>query len=67
MGDQQGFQEQRGRGINHDDIAGKIFVGGLSWQTTESSLRYYFEKYGELTDAAILTDKRTGQPRYKCL
>jgi RNA recognition motif-containing protein len=48
---------------NHDDIEGKIFVGGLSWQTTESSLRFYFEKYGELTDAAIMTDKRTGQPR----
>lgn len=60
---QQGYQDQRGRPINHDDIVGKIFVGGLSWQTTETSLRYYFEKFGELTDAAIMTDKRTGQPR----
>jgi RNA-binding protein Musashi len=26
--------------------AGKIFVGGLSWQTTEESLRWHFEQYG---------------------
>ena len=44
-------------------IIGKIFVGGLSWQTTEASLRIYFERFGELSDAAIMIDKRTGQPR----
>ena len=47
----------------HDDVDGKIFIGGLSWQTTEASLRYYFEKYGELTDVALMIDKRSGQPR----
>ena len=26
----------------------KVFVGGLSWDTTEDSLRACFEKYGEL-------------------
>jgi RNA-binding protein Musashi len=26
-------------------------------------LRYYFEKFGELTDVALMTDKRTMQPR----
>eukprot|EP00607_Mallomonas_marina_P006805 CAMPEP_0182426140 /NCGR_PEP_ID=MMETSP1167-20130531/12623_1 /TAXON_ID=2988 /ORGANISM="Mallomonas Sp, Strain CCMP3275" /LENGTH=413 /DNA_ID=CAMNT_0024607361 /DNA_START=118 /DNA_END=1359 /DNA_ORIENTATION=- len=46
-----------------DHAGGKVFVGGLSWQTTEEGLRYYFEKFGELTDAALMTDKRTGQPR----
>jgi RNA-binding protein Musashi len=46
-----------------DNIDGKIFVGGLSWQTTEEGLKYYFEKFGELTDVAIMSDKRTGQPR----
>jgi RNA recognition motif-containing protein len=48
----------------HDDVDGKIFIGGLSWQTTEASLRFYFEKYGELTDVALMVDKRSGQPRY---
>lgn len=50
--------------IPHDDVEGKIFVGGLSWQTTEESMRFHFEKFGELSDIAIMIDKRTGQPRY---
>ena len=48
---------------NHDEVEGKIFVGGLSWQTTEESMRFHFEKFGELSDIAIMIDKRTGQPR----
>ena len=39
-------------------------LGGLSWQTTEATLRSHFEKYGELDDVALMVDKRTGQPRY---
>jgi len=35
----------------------------LSWQTTEGTLRAHFEKFGELTDVALMIDKRTGQPR----
>lgn len=50
--------------VDLDDISGKIFIGGLSWQTTEANLRFYFEKYGELTDVALMMDKRTGKPRY---
>lgn len=46
-----------------DDVEGKIFIGGLSWQTTEAALRVHFEKYGELDDVALMVDKRTGQPR----
>jgi RNA recognition motif-containing protein len=53
-----------GVGGQGDDIDGKIFVGGLSWQTTDESLRFHFEKFGELSDVAIMIDKRTGQPRY---
>eukprot|EP01036_Dinobryon_divergens_P022137 gene22137-30373_t len=49
--------------VDLDDISGKIFIGGLSWQTTEANLRFYFEKYGELTDVALMMDKRTGKPR----
>lgn len=48
----------------HNDVEGKIFVGGLLWQTTEESMRFHFEKFGELSDIAIMIDKRTGQPRY---
>ena len=47
-----------------DDVEGKIFVGGLSWQTTEESMRFHFEKFGALRDIALMIDKRTCQPRY---
>ena len=59
---QEGSQQQA-TPKDHDDTVGKLFVGGLSWQTTEDGLRFYFEKYGELVDVALMTDKRTGQPR----
>ncbi|RHY67296.1 hypothetical protein DYB30_002266, partial [Aphanomyces astaci] len=43
--------------------AGKIFVGGVSWETTEDNLRSHFGQYGALTDAALMKDKYSGQPR----
>ncbi|KAL7681300.1 putative RNA recognition motif domain, nucleotide-binding alpha-beta plait domain superfamily [Plasmopara halstedii] len=42
---------------------GKLFIGGVSWETTEDTLRQHFGKYGALTDAALMKDKYTGQPR----
>lgn len=41
----------------------KLFVGGLSWNTTEDGLRKAFEKYGHLEDAVIITDRDTGRSR----
>jgi RNA recognition motif-containing protein len=41
----------------------KIFVGGLSWSTTEDGLRAYFEKYGPVQDVVIMRDKFTGRSR----
>ncbi|XP_027163364.1 heterogeneous nuclear ribonucleoprotein 1-like [Coffea eugenioides] len=42
---------------------GKLFVGGIAWDTEENRLKDYFNKYGEVTHAAIMRDKATGQPR----
>ena len=42
---------------------GKLFIGGVSWETTEDTLRQHFGQYGPLTDAALMKDKYTGQPR----
>lgn len=41
----------------------KIFVGGLSWETDEDSLRRYFEQIGRVTDCVIMRDRHTGHPR----
>lgn len=43
--------------------AGKIFVGGLSWQTTEESLRWHFEQYGTVSSVELMKDRNTGKPR----
>eukprot|EP00271_Cylindrocystis_brebissonii_P020013 TRINITY_DN6428_c0_g1_i1.p1 TRINITY_DN6428_c0_g1~~TRINITY_DN6428_c0_g1_i1.p1 ORF type:complete len:415 (+),score=71.40 TRINITY_DN6428_c0_g1_i1:395-1639(+) len=42
---------------------GKIFVGGLSRETTTEDLTNYFGKYGTVADAVAMTDRTTGQPR----
>lgn len=35
----------------------KIFVGGLPYHTTDSSLRKYFENFGEIEEAVVITDR----------
>jgi len=45
-----------------DDIPndpGKMFVGGLSWQTTPESIREYFSAYGELAEVMVMKDPAT--------
>tara|TARA_R110002050_G_scaffold24131_1_gene64476 strand:- start:1432 stop:1659 length:228 start_codon:yes stop_codon:yes gene_type:complete len=41
----------------------KLFVGGLSWNTTVDGLRDYFNKYGTINDAVVMQDKMTGRSR----
>jgi cold-inducible RNA-binding protein len=40
-----------------------LFVGNMSFQTTESDLRALFEPFGEVTRIHIVSDRETGQPR----
>jgi len=42
---------------------GKLFVGGLSWQTTPDSLKNYFQKFGELKECFIMCDPITRRSR----
>ncbi|CAJ1930347.1 unnamed protein product [Cylindrotheca closterium] len=42
---------------------GKIFVGGLSWATTEESLSFHFSQYGPVASVDIMRDRVTGDPR----
>ncbi|XP_046897175.1 RNA-binding protein 24b isoform X2 [Hypomesus transpacificus] len=41
----------------------KIFVGGLPYHTTDSSLRKYFEVFGDIDEAVVITDRQTGKSR----
>lgn len=40
-----------------------IFVGNMSFQTTEAALRGLFEPFGQVTRIHIPTDRETGQKR----
>ncbi len=40
-----------------------IFVGNLSFQTTEDELRTAFERYGEVLSVKTITDRETGRAR----
>ena len=40
-----------------------LFVGNMSFQTSESELRALFEEFGEVTRVKIPTDRDTGRPR----
>jgi cold-inducible RNA-binding protein len=40
-----------------------LFVGNMSFQTTEGDLRALFEPYGEITRIHIVQDRDTGQAR----
>ena len=44
-------------------MATKLFVGGLSWNTTDEGLRAAFEKFGEIREAVVVTDRETGRSR----
>jgi cold-inducible RNA-binding protein len=44
-------------------MAKKLFVGGLSWDTTDDGLRQAFASYGEITEAKVITHRDTGRSR----
>ncbi|XP_067010775.1 RNA-binding protein squid isoform X5 [Anabrus simplex] len=41
----------------------KLFVGGLSWETTDKELREHFHAYGEIESINVKTDPNTGRSR----
>ncbi|KAM7360338.1 RNA-binding protein squid isoform 1-T2 [Cochliomyia hominivorax] len=48
---------------NARDDDRKLFVGGLSWETSEKELREHFSKYGEIESINVKTDPQTGRSR----
>uniref|UniRef100_A0A1J3CBD6 Heterogeneous nuclear ribonucleoprotein 1 n=1 Tax=Noccaea caerulescens TaxID=107243 RepID=A0A1J3CBD6_NOCCA len=41
----------------------KVFIGGISWETSEDRLRDYFQNYGEVSQVVIIKDRFTGRAR----
>src|SRR6187401_2096443 len=41
----------------------KLFVGGLSWDTTSEGLRTAFSKFGPIVEATVIPDRDTGKSR----
>ena len=41
----------------------KLYVGNLSFETTENDLQDMFEQHGKVTDVALMMDRTTGRSR----
>jgi len=41
----------------------KLYVGNLSWSSTEDDVRAAFEAYGQVTSVNLIEDRETGRPR----
>ncbi|MBN1877161.1 MAG: RNA-binding protein [Anaerolineae bacterium] len=44
-------------------MAKKIYIGNMSYDTTESKLRELFAAHGEVVSVSVITDRDTGRPR----
>ncbi|XP_038996396.1 heterogeneous nuclear ribonucleoprotein 1-like [Hibiscus syriacus] len=42
---------------------GKLFIGGIAWDTNEERLKEYFSSFGEVMEAVIMKDRATGRAR----
>ncbi|KAK1560435.1 hypothetical protein Q3G72_026654 [Acer saccharum] len=66
MSQQRPFQMVGGGnnpGDYNDTTFTKIFVGGLAWETQRETMRRYFEQFGEILEAVVITDKNTGRSK----
>ncbi|KAL1917701.1 uncharacterized protein VTP21DRAFT_3535 [Calcarisporiella thermophila] len=47
-------QSSDDRRVRHE--VGKLFIGGLSWESTNESLAEYFSKFGQVKDCVVMHD-----------
>jgi len=41
----------------------KLFIGSLAWATDSSGLRAAFERFGDIDEAQVISDRETGRSR----
>ncbi|XP_055513590.1 RNA-binding protein Musashi homolog 2b isoform X12 [Leucoraja erinacea] len=58
-----GSQATSGSPTDSQHDPGKMFIGGLSWQTSPDSLRDYFSKFGEIRECMVMRDPTTKRSR----
>eukprot|EP00256_Glycine_max_P066752 XP_025981347.1 heterogeneous nuclear ribonucleoprotein 1-like isoform X2 [Glycine max] len=46
-----------------DSDQGKLFIGGISWDTTEDKLKEHFGNYDDVLSTSVMREKNTGKPR----
>ena len=39
------------------EVLRKMFIGGLSYKTTDDSLRSFYEQWGDLADCIVMKDR----------
>ena len=44
-------------------MAKKLYIGNMSYDTTEAQLRELFAQAGDVTSVALITDRDTGRPK----
>ena len=44
-------------------MAANLYVGNLSFETSEDTLRTLFAEFGEIESVNLITDRYTGRPR----
>ena len=41
----------------------KLYVGNMSYETTQEQIRELFSQAGEVTEVSLITDRETGRPK----
>jgi len=44
-------------------MSAKVYVGNLSWNTTDDTLRQAFSEFGQVLDSIVMRDRDTGRSR----
>jgi len=57
------FNQKDGSSGDSSNEKGKMFIGGLSWETTHDNLLRHFTRYGEVVDCVVMKNPETGRSR----
>uniref|UniRef100_F6Z145 RRM domain-containing protein n=1 Tax=Ciona intestinalis TaxID=7719 RepID=F6Z145_CIOIN len=51
------------KGATEEEQLRKLFIGGISYETTDESMNDYFSKYGKIEDCVVIKDSSTGRSK----